>query len=181
MNSLNAREQKLVALFILLLVAAGIWLFFVSPLIDGIVARDARRSELALTIERNNRLIAATPGLRRRLESQTPLRSRYFLVAPTRDAAADLLRQRLQRSFEASGASLRSLGDATAGGRWVGASVDGQATLDQLVALLADLQNQSPYLVVTALSVVADRAFQSQKLDLMDVKIDVAVPHSPTP
>lgn len=181
MNSFTAREQKLVAIFILMLVIAAVWQLLFSPMIDGIVERDARRSELELTIERNERLIATIPRLRARLESQRPLRQRYFLIAPSRDAAADLLRQRLQRSFESSGASLRALGDAPAAGRWVGASVEGQATLDQLVNLLADTQNQSPYLVVTALSVVADRAFQSQKLDVMDIKIDVAIPHSQTP
>lgn len=180
MNSLSLREQRLIAILILLLVIAGTWLLLFAPLIDGFVTRGDRRTELTATIERNERLIAAIPQLRRRVESQRSDRRRFLLVAPNRDAAADLLRQALQRTVERSGASLTALGDGPASGRHVGASVGVAVTLDQLVALLADLQNQQPYLVVTSLNIVADRAFQTQKLDVMDVKIDVAIPYSPT-
>jgi hypothetical protein len=179
MTSLSAREQKLIALLILLLLIAGAWQLLVAPVIDGFAARSEERTQLAATIERNERLIASVPQLRRRIERQRPDRQRFAISAPSRDAAADLLRQRLQRSFEATGASAAALGDSDASGRWIGASAEGPVTLDQLVRLLTDLQNQPPYLVVTGLTVVADRAFQSGKLDVMDVKIDVAIPYSP--
>jgi hypothetical protein len=178
MTGLSAREQRLIALLILLLLVAGIWQLLLAPVISGFTARSAERAQLAATIERNERLIASVPQLRRRIERQRPDRERFALAAPSRDAAADLLRQRLQRSFEATGASPSALGDSDAADRWVGASVEGPVTLDQLVRLLTDLQNQPPYLVVTGLTVVADRAFQSGKLDVMDVKIDVAIPYS---
>jgi hypothetical protein len=178
MTGLSAREQRLIALLILLLLVAAIWQLLVAPVIDGFAARSVARTQLAQTIERNERLIASVPQLRRRVERQQPDRERFALSAPSRDAAADLLRQRLQRSLEATGASPTALGDSDAAGNWVGASVEGSVTLDQLVRLLANLQNQPPYLVITGLSVVADRAFQSGKLDVMDVKIDVAVPYS---
>ena len=175
MTSLSRREQRLIAFFILLLIISGGWLLIVAPILDGFAARHDQRIELSATIERNQRLIAALPQLRRRVERQRPDEARFSLAAPTREAAADLLRQRLQQSFEQSGGALVSLGDTTPGGRWVGASVEGTVTLDQLVRLLADVQNQPPYLVVTGLTVVADRAFQSQKLDVMNVKTDVAI------
>ena len=50
--------------------------------------------------------------------------------------------------------------------------------LDQLTKFLGDLQNQSPYLVITNVTIAADRAFQSGRLDIMDVKVDVAIPYS---
>ena len=180
MTSLNPREQRLVALFFLILLIAAAWQFVAAPVIDGFSKRSAEREQLNATIERNQRLIAAVPQLRRRIEAQSPDRSRFALAAPNRDAAADLLRQRLQRNFEIAGASISSLGDSPAAANWAGASAEGTVTLAQLTSLLTDLQNQSPYLVVTGLTVVADRAFQSQKLDVMDVKIDVAIPYSPT-
>ena len=180
MTGLNAREQRLIAVLILLLIIAAAWQLLIAPLVDGFTARSSRRAELIATIERNDRLIGSLPQLRRRIESQRPVRQRFASTAPSREVAADLLRQRLQGCFEGAGASLSALGDSSTAGGWVGASAEGAVTLDQLLRLLTDLQNQRPYLVVTSLTVVADRAFQSNKLDVMDVKIDVAIPYSQT-
>jgi hypothetical protein len=179
-TSLSAREQRLIAVLILLLLVAGALQFVVAPVIEGFASRSAQREELVARVERDQRLIASIPQLRNRIELQRPYRARLILAASSRDAAGDLLRQRLQRSFEGAGASLSALGESDATGRWVGASAEGAVTLDQLVRILAELQNQAPYLVVTGLTVVADRAFQSGKLDVMNVKIDVAVPYSQT-
>lgn len=177
MNSLNRREQRLIAVCILMLLVTGAWLLLVAPLVDGFAARRDERVQLTATIERNQRLIGAMPDLRRQVESQRPDRARFMLAAANRDAASDLLRQRLQRSFEQAGGSLTALGESSSAGRWVGASAEGTVTLDQLVRLLTDLQNQPPYLVISGMTVVADRAFQSQKLDVMTVKTDVAIIH----
>jgi hypothetical protein len=180
MTRLSAREQRLVAIFILLLLIAAAWLFILGPLVDGFAQRKSDRDQLIATIERNNRLIASVPQLRRRIDAQRPDRARLTLAAASRELAGDLLRQRLQRSFETSGASLSALGEGDSPPRWVGASAEGTISLDQLVQLLGELQNEPPYLVVTGLTVVADRAFQTGKLDLMTVRIDVAIPYSQT-
>lgn len=180
MSSLNQREQRLIAVLILLLLMASVWLALLTPLLDGYAARRAERVQLAATYQRNERLIAAMPLIRRQFEAQRIDRARFTLAATNRETGADLLRQRLQRAFEQSGASLSSVGGSPAPGRWVGASAEGAASLDQLVRLLAALHNQPPFLVITGLTVVADRAFQSGKLDVMNVKIDVAIPHTQT-
>lgn len=180
MSSLNQREQRLIAVLILLLLMASVWLALLTPLLDGYAARRAERVQVAETYQRNERLIAAMPRIRRQFEAQRIDRARFTLAATSRETGADLLRQRLQRSFEQSGASLSSVGDAPAPGHWVAASAEGAASLDQLVRLLAALHNEPPFLVVTGLTVVADRAFQSGKLDVMNVKIDVAIPHTQT-
>ena len=180
MTTLSAREQRLVAVLILLLLVAAAWLLIMAPLIDGFAQRRAEREQLTATIERNERLIASVPQLRRRIELQRPDRARVTLGAPSRELAGDLLRQRLQASFEATGASVSALGEGDSNGRWVGASIEGTASLDQLLQVLDQVQNRPPYLVVTGLTVVADRAFQTGKLELMSVKIDVAIPYSQT-
>ena len=180
MTSLSQREQRLIAALILLLIVAAVWLLILAPLIDGFAERSATRQQLTETVERNDRLIASIPQLRRRIELQRPDRARLTVAAASRDSAGDLLRQRLQRSFEGAGASVSGLGESGTSGTWVGASVEGAVTLDQLIRVLEELQNQPPYLVVTGLTVVADRAFQNGKLDVMNVKVDVAVPYSQT-
>lgn len=180
MSGLSPREQRLVAVFILLLLLGAAWQFIVAPVIDGFAARSTERDRLVATIQHNDRLIATLPQLRRRVERQRPDRARFALAAANREMAADLLRQRLQHSFEVAGASISGLGDSEASGRWVAASAEGALTLDQLVRLLTELQDQTPYLVITGLNVIADRAFQTGKLDLMTVKIDVAIPYSRT-
>lgn len=180
MKTLSQREQRLIAVFILLPMIAAAWLAIVAPLIDGFAQRSIERKQLAATIVRNERLIASIPRLRRQVEMQRPDRARLTLAAASRDTAGDLLRQRLQRAFEGAGASLSAVGVSDTPQRWVGASAEGAVTLDQLARLLEELQNQPPYLVVTGLTVVADRAFQNGKLDVMNVKVDVAVPYSQT-
>jgi type II secretory pathway component PulM len=179
-TTLSPREQRLIAVLVLLMLIAAAWQFVVGPLLDGFARRSADREQLTATIDRNARLIASVPQLRRRIELQRPDRARIMLGAANRDLAGDLLRQRLQQSFEATGASVSAVGESDAGGTWVGASIEGTVSLDQLTQVLEQLQNQPPYLVVTGLTVVADRAFQTGKLDLMNVKIDVAIPYSHT-
>lgn len=180
MSGLSQREQRLVALFLLLLVVWAGWQFVAAPVLDGFAERRRERAELVATLERNQRLIAAIPRLRQRIEAQQVDRARFQLAAASRDTAADLLRQRLQASFERHGASITNVGEGQAAARWAGASAEGVMTLDQLVRVLAELHNQPPYLLITNMTVTADRAFQTRQLEPMNVRIDVAIPYSQT-
>lgn len=176
MTNLKPREQRLVALFILLLLLSGVWFLVLQPLVEGFSDRAQRRTELQAELARNDRLIAGMPGLRRLLDRQRADRAHFLSSLTSREAVADQLRQRLQQSFGEAGGQLRGVGDAPARTNWVAASADGQMQLDQLVRLLDRLQATEPWLVITDLEVVADRALASGKLDLLDVKINVAVP-----
>jgi type II secretory pathway component PulM len=178
MSGLTARERRLVAILILVAIVAGIWFALVAPIFDGFADRREQRAAMRETIHRNERLIAATPALRRAIERQRPDAGRVALSAPSTEAASDLLRQRLQRSFVASGGEVSGVSDTAARPGWVAAAAEGAMSLDQLTKALADLQAQPPYLVISRLDVVADRAFQSGKLDLLNVKFDVTVRYS---
>lgn len=178
MTSLNLREQRLVALFILLLLVFLAYRLVLAPVVDGFAERREARDRLIATFQHNDRLLASMPTMRRRVEAQRADRSRFALAAPTIALAGDRLKERLGDRLAAAGGTLRAMEDSAAGSGWTGVTIDGDLTLDQLTTLLADLQNQPPYLVVTSVTVVADRAFQSGKLDVMNVKIDVAIPYT---
>lgn len=177
MSSLSIREQRLVALFILVLLIFLGWQLLVAPMVDGFAERRDERERLTEAFQRNDQLIASLPVMRRRVEAQRADRSRFALAAPTAAAAGDRLKERLGDRLAAAGGVLRAMEEAPASTGWIGASIQGDLTLDQLTAFLADLQNQPPYLVVTNVTIVADRAFQSGRLDVMDVKISVAIPY----
>lgn len=178
MTSLSLREQRLVALFILMLLLFLLSQLLLAPVVDGFAERKEERARLVAAYQRNDALVASMPLMRRRLEAQRADRSRFALAAPSPAAASDRLRERLGDRFAAAGGVLRGMEESAARAGWIGASINGDLTLDQLSTLLADLQNQPPYLVVTNLTIVADRAFQSGKLDVMNVKIDVAIPYT---
>ena len=61
---------------------------------------------------------------------------------------------------------------------WARAWVEARMTLPQMIATLEKVQNQPPYLVVNSLTISADRALQSGKLDLMDIRIEASSPAS---
>ncbi len=179
MTNLSAREQRLIAILILVLLLFLAYRLALAPVIESFAAREEERSRLVTAHQRNERLIAALPILRQHLEAQRTGRALFALVAPNVDAAGSLLKERLASRLTAAGGSLRQTGDVDAEPGWIGASVEGDLTLDQLTAFLATLQNQPPYLVVTAVTVVADRAYQTGKLEVMSVKVDVEIPYSP--
>lgn len=178
MTSLSARERRLVAVFILLLLVALVYRLVVAPFIDGFTERSERRAQLAQMFVHNQHLIDSVPVLRRKAEAQRADFGRFALGAPSISVAQDRLKQRLGDRLAAAGGQLRSMDEINAGAGWVGVSMQCDLTLPQLVSLLQDLQNQPPYLVVTGLTIVADRAFQSGKLDVMDVRIDIAIPYT---
>jgi hypothetical protein len=62
---------------------------------------------------------------------------------------------------------------------WVGASVSGVVTYDQMLRLLENLANATPYLSIDALSVTADRAITTNRLEPMDVRIEASIPFAP--
>ena len=176
MSGLTARERRLVAILILLAIVAGVCRLAIIPFVDGFSERRDARERLSLSFEHNQRLIESIPMLRRRAEAQQADRRRFALAAPSPAIAQDRLKERLGDRLAAAGGELSGMEDVSASPGWVGASIQGTLTLAQLVALLDELQNQQPYLVVTDMTIVADRALQSGKLDEMDVKIEVAIP-----
>lgn len=174
MMSLSLRERRLVAILILLGMIAVAWFGIIAPIANSFAARAAERVRLSQTFAANERLIASLPRLRAQAERLKLDDARFHFVAPNAGAAAELLKERMANQITAAGAELKSMQDVPARPGWVSAWAECRLTLPQLLGLLETLQNDAPYLVITTLTISADRATQSGKLDALDVRIETA-------
>jgi len=176
MKPLTPRERKLVAVALLLAALALAWLALIAPVFAGFAAREARAQDLALRHAQNERLIARIPQLRRAAEAQARQRAVFALVAAGPVPAGELLKERLEAALVAGGGELRGSEVVETRAGWVRASASGVVSNDQLVAWLGRLSTQQPYLVLESLSVGADRTINSNRADLMDVKLEASIP-----
>ena len=69
-------------------------------------------------------------------------------------------------------------GDVAPAG-WVGVRTSARLTLDQLTRALARMQDESPWLVVTALDISADQALVNGRLNPMETTFEAQVPTRP--
>lgn len=176
MRTLSQRERKLVALFILFIVASLIWVVIVGPLISGFSERSARRDLLTQQYQANQRIIGSIPRLRRQAERQREDLRSFVITSPTQAAAGIILQERLQRTIENAGGEVRAVEEASGADGQARARGTARMTLEQLTTLLTRLQNEPPYLVVEALNVAADQAVISGRLETMEVGLEVSVP-----
>lgn len=175
MKPLTARERKLAAIGLLVAAFALVWLGLVQPIYGSFAANAERRVELRLQYAQNERLIARIAGLRQAAEKQRSLRTLYVLDSPNAEQAGERLRERLEASLEKAGGELRATESVDAPTGWVRASATALVSNEQLTTWLGLLNNEQPYLAMESLTIVADRALNSGRLDLMDVKIEVSV------
>lgn len=183
MTNLSDRERRLVAILILMALIALGWLVIVAPILSGFDARAAERERLALVQSSNQRLIDNVAGLRRQAEAQRADRARYHLIASSRDAAAEQLKERVSALIGDAGGEVRALQDVeTAEGR-IELRIEARVGEAALVRLLERLQNAEPLLVVRTLSVSAPNALGADPSALssrnLDIRFDVSASHSP--
>ncbi len=178
MNSLSARERRLVAIGILIALIAFVWLGLVAPILSGFSERTVERARLTDMFARNERLIAGIPKLRVAAEAQKRDAPRFHTNGNNIAVATELLKERLGSQITAIGGEVRSIQEVSDRPGWARASAESRMTLPQLIGILEKLQNEPPYLAVETLTISADRALQSGKLDLMDIRIEVSSPIS---
>jgi general secretion pathway protein M len=176
---LSARERKLVAIGLLVLLIAGVWTLLLAPLIDGFAARSDQRALLRVAYERNSRLINAIPAARRRAEQLQPQTAQFALTGVTAVAARDRLQERLRKDFAAAGGELTASQEASSPAGDVRAWVQGRMTLPDLEALLVRLNDTPPYLIIETLRVSADSALETGRLDKLDVRLEASIPYLP--
>ena len=183
MTSLSDRERRLVALLILVAAITLAWLAVISPILAGFEARAAERERLALVQASNQRLIDNVARLRRQAEAQKTDRARFHVIAPTAEAAAEQLKDRVSTLIGEAGGEVRALQDIEAAEGRIELRIEARVGDAELARLIERLQNAEPLMVVRTLSVSAPAglggdlaASQSRKLD---IRIDVAASHSP--
>lgn len=178
MNNLTAREQKLIAVAILLALLAIIYLGILLPIVDGFAARDQERTRLQQQLVRNEQILSGLAIWRKDAAQQRQDASSFGLLAPTRAEASDQFRDGLLAHFASAGAEIKSLQDMQATPALIRARVDGQFTLTQLTTSLRELQNRSPYIVIEVMTIAADKALITGHLAPMDVHLEISAPYT---
>jgi general secretion pathway protein M len=178
MRELTDREQRLIALGLLILAIGLGWLLIAGPLVGGFVDRAAERRDEREAYQRNARLIASLPAIRAAFEAQTKSAARFGVTAPTQALAAEALQERLQRLSADQGFTVRAVEDlqADAPPGWIKLRADLTATLTQLCATLRRLQSEDAYVDIDDFSVSADRSFAAGKLRPLDVRLELSTP-----
>jgi general secretion pathway protein M len=176
MNGLNPRERKLLAVGLLVLAIAALWLAVASPILNGFAARAEQRRNLLAAFQRNQRLIDAIPAWRAEAEGHKRSASAYAIVAASQIEAQEQLRQRLAAALTGDPASPPSVQDMQSDlpSGWIGARADAALTATQLYAGLRRLQSEEPYVVVESLSINADRAFHTGQAGPLDVRLEIS-------
>ncbi len=179
MERLGSRERKLIALLLLVLVVALAYLAVIVPVLNGFDQRREQRALSTLRYQRNERLIASVPRLRRVLEAQEPERRKFVLAARDAAEAQDYLQERLRTFLSEAGSDLTAAEPVeTAAGA---AAISGSArlTYPQALDVIKRVQNDQPYLLIDGLTIVANQALVTGRLDTLDVKIDISIPFAP--
>lgn len=176
MRRLNAREQKLVAVGLLVLLLAVVWLAVAAPILGGFAARQAERERLTDTYARNQRTLAGIAVWRAEIDQQRRTAAQFQIVAPSAPLAADLLRDRVARAFSAQGGQVKAVQDLPLTGRpgWVAVRADVRLTLAQLNAALARLENEPPLVRIDYFAVSAERAVETGREGPIELRIDVS-------
>jgi general secretion pathway protein M len=174
MRTLTARERRLVAIGILVLIVAVAWLGVIMPVVGGFAERAERRAELETQYARNARIIDSIRIWKHQAEAQNRDARRYAFSAANATLAATFLQQHVVGAVHGVGGSVQVSGPETAtSSRSVVVRADAELTMSQLYEFLRRLESGEPHVVVEYFSVSADRAFQSGHVDSMDVRLRV--------
>lgn len=176
MNSISARERRLIAILILIGLTAFAWLGVISPVVSGFTARAEQREDLQQQFARNERQIAAITRLRKAVEAQRRGDVDFRTTGATAEDATEALKERVTDVVVGQGGELRAVQDVGDEPGWARIWVEAKMSLPQMTTTLTKLQNQTPFLAVNGVTIAADRALQSGDLDILDVRIEVSSP-----
>src|SRR3546814_10077954 len=120
---------------------------------------DVCSSDLLIAIhQRNEMLVARAPTWRRQLQQQKRDGAGFAITAPNSTLATDILKERIARAINRHGGVTRAIQEGPAPSGQVRVRADLELELSQLNAVLEQLQNDQPLVVVESLSIAADRA-----------------------
>jgi uncharacterized protein YggE len=184
MIDISARERRLLALAILVLVVAVIWVAGVAPILNGFAARQEARDAAIETLRHNARGIADYSDVRLQLEDVRRTVPNWAVQASSRPAATDLARRRISQAVADSGGVLDALRDQPGQANLIRLQVDARIDLNGLQTLLRHLENDRPAGVVNSISVAAADATTAQpvsspSVSSLQVRLDVSFSYVP--
>lgn len=175
MRTPSPREQRLVAIAILIALATGAWRLVLSPVIDGYFGRADERRDLAAEYLRNDRVLAGLPGWTEEARIQARTAQAFAITAPSDAIAVELLSQRIARDVKVAGGAAPStvpVIEKTPRG-WVHVRSNLDLTIGALNGVLTRIQNEEPYVVVGYLSIDKTTPSQPDEPQSLAVRLDL--------
>lgn len=170
MRALRPAESRALALGLLVLVLAGLYLLLVQPLVAAYRDNDERIGELALRQAHSQRLALEQPALE--AEHARLLRSRpaggYYLTSQSEALATAELQAYVKRLIESAGGglvSIQPIAQSSADARRrVKAQVRMQGNIAAVRAVLHGLESGSPWLLVDEVDLMQGRAMGGRRV-----------------
>ncbi len=177
MNTLTAREKRLVAVGLLFAVVLLVGLGVILPVVNGFTDRADTKASLLRSYSSNDRLISAIPQWREEANILRTTSGQFAIASPSAAAAAEILKARVIRLVASHGGEIKAAQEMQAATGFVKIRSDIQLSLIQLTDSLKDLQNQPPYISIDAITIAADRALETGHLTPMDVRLEISAPY----
>ena len=174
MRVLAPRERRLIALGLLVLALAMVWLVAVRPVLDGFDEREASREQLGFQYARNERIIGGIRASRVTARAQRASAGDFVLDAPNPALAIDGLRERVARAARAQGVKLGAVQETQAPPGRIAVRADLTIPPGKLASFIAAVRNGRPLIVVEQLVVNADQAETSGYATPLTVRLDVS-------
>jgi type II secretory pathway component PulM len=172
MKGLTEREQRLIALAILVGLIAAVWLGIVSPVAHGFAERRDERTAALDELARDARLVSAFRALRAEAAAERD-GGPFVLRAPTLPAALQTARARIAAAVTAQGGTVQALRDQPASLQQVGVEADLRIGLAGLVEVVRRLENDRPVAAIQTLAISAAPAGADPAAPLT-VRLDVS-------
>jgi len=176
---MTAFQRKAIAIAMLLMAVAVVYLLMVRPVLDTLAEQRDRRELLTLQYQRGERLVASIPRMRHIIEMQAPQQAQFVITARSDAAARDYLQERLRDTLAKLGADLSSAEAVDSPPGSVAISATTKLAMPQLLQLMSRMENEKPYVLLNGLNIAANDALVSGRLDPVDVKIDLSIPYTP--
>ncbi|MFM9937539.1 MAG: type II secretion system protein GspM [Novosphingobium sp.] len=177
MRSLSRRESRLVAVLLLLLAVTLIYFGLVAPVVDGFQNRALLREQLHRQFRSNEQRIATLDALQREaLRQQDALRT-MFLIGADADEAGEALRAEIEAAAQTNGADIKATEALLSSEEgWTRAALEARMTHSQFAALLAQLNQLHPPVVVDTVIANAADALNDPKSDTLNVRLEISAP-----
>lgn len=178
MKPLTLRERRLFALAILAVMLAALWGLVLDPVIGGYFRLRDEREQLEAQLARNQRLAAGLGEWKAAADTQAGTAASFAIRAATSALATEVLKEQLVAVATDAGGTVKTVMAVDQGvpDHWVRVRADLRLSHQQLYDVLRHLAGEVPYAVVDFLSVVADRAAASGRLEPLEASLAVSAP-----
>jgi general secretion pathway protein M len=177
MRTLSARESRLIAVLLLLVAVTLVYFVVIGPVVDGFQSRALLREQLHRQFRGNEQRIATLDALQREALRQQDAMRTMFLIGNDAEEAGETLRAQIEAAAQASGADIKAT-EALLSSQdgWARAALEARMTHAQFAALLAQLNQQQPPVVVENVIANAADALNDPKSDLLNVRLEISAP-----